>query len=92
MQIDSTLNEQPNDIANVKIDNLYDLLFDSFGNAKRSANLEIKAKIVGGQTPMSILENEGSSIQFESLDRPVVDISKLKVNKSFKVMNTVPRF
>jgi hypothetical protein len=46
----------------MKIENLYDLLFDSFGNAKRPENLEKKAKIVGGETPMSILENGGSSI------------------------------
>ena len=75
-----------------KIGNLYDLLFDSFGNAKTTENLEKRAKIIGGETPMSILENGGSSIQFESLGKPTVDISKLKVNKSFKVMNTIPRF
>jgi len=45
-----------------KIGNLYDLLFDSFGNAKTTENLEKRAKIIGGETPMSILENGGSSI------------------------------
>jgi len=46
----------------MKIENLYDLLFDSFGNAKSAGNLERKAKIIGGEAPMSILENGGNSI------------------------------
>jgi hypothetical protein len=46
----------------MKIENLYDMLFDNFGNAKRTENLEKKVKISGGETPMSILENGGNSI------------------------------
>jgi len=46
----------------MKIENLYDLLFDSFGNAKSAGNLERKAKIIGGEAPMSILDNRGFSI------------------------------
>jgi len=79
-------------ITQMKIENLYDMLFDSFGNAKLSENLSKKALIVDSRTPMAILENGGSSIKFEELGKPAVDLSKLKVNKSFKAVNAIPRF
>ena len=78
------------DVSQMKIENLYDMVFDSFGNPK--TNLNKKASIVDNKTPMSILENGGRSIKFEDLGSPAVDLSKLKVNQSFKAVNAVPRF
>lgn len=62
LEIDTSAEAQMGETCQMKIENLYDLLFDSFGNAKRAENLEKKAKIIGGETPMSILENGGASI------------------------------
>lgn len=90
MQVDMQMKD--GEIAQMKIDNLYDMLFDSFGNAKLSENLSKKALIMDDKTPMAILENGGRSIRFEHLGKPAVDISKLKVNKSFKCVNAIPRF
>ena len=83
---------QDQDMNHMKSENLYDMLFDSFGKSKRSENLEKKVLIKNDQTPMAILDNNGKSIQFENLGKPAVDLGKLKVNKSFKMMNVVPRF
>jgi hypothetical protein len=79
-------------INSMKSENLYDMLFDSFGKPKRSENLHKKVLIMNDDTPMSILDNEGKSIKFENLGRSAIDLSKLKVNRTFKMMNTVPRF
>jgi len=73
----------------MKIENLYDMLFDSFGNAKLPQNLTKMASVV---EPMSILENSGTSVTFVDLGKQALDLSKLKVNKSFKAVNAVPRF
>ena len=80
------------DVSQMKIDNLYDMLFDSFGNPKLTQNLSKKALISDSRVPMSILENQGRSIKFEELGRTAVDLSKIKVNKSFKAVNAIPRF
>jgi hypothetical protein len=49
-------------LNHMKSENLYDMLFDSFGKPKRQENLEKKVLITNDSTPMAILDNEGKSI------------------------------
>jgi hypothetical protein len=44
-------------LKSLQSENLYDMLFDSFGKPKRQENLEKKVLITNDSTPMAILDN-----------------------------------
>ena len=75
------------------MDNLYDMLYDAQGNPK-GQQASLQKLVVKGDT-LDILGNGGQSIQFKSLtaeESTNAVVENLKVNKTFKAVNTIPRF
>jgi hypothetical protein len=87
MQIDSGDNSKT---KQVKFDNLYDILFTSAG--KKKENLSKKLKITNDR--LDFLENLGKNLVVSSTmgDRKAIEVDKLKISKTFKLVNPVPKF
>ena len=77
--------------AQVQINNLYDLLFDPYGQSK-TKNLNQKV-VVRGDT-LEILGSHGNAIGIESISTRVAEepFENLKWNKGLKVVNPIPHF
>lgn len=74
----------------VKADNLYEILFDQYGQVKTN----IGKKAVVRSDCLELLETGGKAIGFESLSsqKEAAVFSALRLNKSLKLVNTIPHF
>ena len=84
IQIDTNTVER----RKVNADSLYELLFDQYGQVKTN----IGKKAVVRSECLELLETGGKAIGFESLFKKEGAFSCLKLNKSLKLVNTIPHF
>ena len=89
MQIDAGAGSEVNK-REVKFDNLYDVLFDSLGNAKAQSSLH-KKLIISGER-LDFLEQPSTNIHIVETSKAVVQVDKLKISKQFKLLNPTPLF
>lgn len=77
--------------AEVRLDNLYDLLYDHCGQSK-AGNLNQKV-VINGPT-LEILESQGNAVSFAAVTSEEAELcfESMKWNKSLKIVNPVPRF
>jgi hypothetical protein len=77
----------------VKFDNLYDMLFDGQGKQKTQAASK-QLKIKGDR--LDFLDSQGQHLLF--VDKPTgqdlngLDPENIKISKSFKLVNPLPKF
>ena len=91
MDIDTKEGNSSAKTKHIKFDNLYDLLFTSTGQQKESLN---KKLLITGDK-LDFLEQQGRNIVIvnqEGGDKKTVDMDKLKISKTFKLVNPVPKF
>ena len=89
MQVDSA----PSSSNKVEFDNLYDLMFDG-SKVKPRENLDKRVslgKIENGKASLNVLEDVKSLTISKIEDDAVFDISKVKINKQFKLVSTLPK-
>ena len=78
------------DLKAVKIDNLHDLLFQSSSKMKTNTNLK-KHVTIGKEGHLNVLE-DSSLFKVSSIrEEDEVDFSKLKINKQFKLVSSLPK-
>ena len=81
------------DFKRVDIDNLYDLLFNDSLKAKSASNLNMHVK-VGSKGHLNILDAE-TNFKVEPKDEEdestTIDLTKVKINKQFKLVNSLPK-
>ena len=89
MQIDSG-NGADSQVKQVKFDNLYDILFT--GSGKQKENLSTKLAITGDR--LDYLESNGNNLVIANTvgDKKAIEVDKLKISKTFKLVNPVPKF
>jgi len=66
------------------------LLFNNAGSQKQSLTKQLK--ITGDK--LDFLETQGNNVQIQSAfgDKKTVEVDKLKITKTFKLVNPVPKF
>ena len=89
MQVDGG-NGADGQVKQVKFDNLYDILFT--GSGKQKENLSTKLAITGDR--LDYLENNGNNLVITNTvgDKKAIEVDKLKISKTFKLVNPVPKF
>jgi hypothetical protein len=85
MEVDTE--QQKNHTA--KVDSLYDILFDHEGRPKSNESLQNKFLISGNR--LDFLETSATNLSFLETDKSI-EIDKLKISKTFKLVNPVPKF
>lgn len=73
----------------LRIDNLYDILFDFAGNPKTQHQQD---KLVFKGNNFDFLESEGKNIDTQALAKKAVDVKQLRLTKQFTLVNPVPKF
>ena len=86
--------DQPSsDFKRVEIDNLYDMLFNDSLKEKNASNLNMNVK-VGINGHLNILENDAHlkvQAKGEDDESATIDLTKVKINKQFKLVNSLPK-
>jgi len=83
----------PSSSNKVQFDNLSDLLFDG-SSIKPRDNLDKRVsvgRIENGKASLNVLEDEESLKITKVEDDSAFDISKVKINKQFKLVSTLPK-
>ena len=93
MQVDGGAGSEVNK-KEVKIDNLYDIIFDGAGHPKSEESQRKKVVISGDRIDFLEQHPIGSNVQFiETMGgKKVVEVDKLKISKQFKLVNPAPQF
>lgn len=78
------------DRRKVRADNLYELMFDQYGQVKTN----IGKKAVVRSDCLELLETGGKAIGFETLSstKEAATYEAMRLNKSLKLVNTIPHF
>lgn len=77
-------------VKQVKFDNLYDVLFT--GQGQQKINTSKKLKITDDK--LDFLESAGKNLLITHTigDKQAIEVDKLKISKTFKLVNPVPKF
>ena len=82
--------DQTTTTQKVKLDNLYDVMFASPTQAKPQSNLDKHVR-VGADGKMNVLPNHFSISDLPEDAEPVLDLTKVKVSKTFKLVSSLPK-
>lgn len=92
-QIDSGApKKEEGNFKRVKMDNLYDILFQNNMKPKSQESLAQRVQ-VGSNGLINVLENSENFklIQQGEDEEAVLDLSKVKINKQFKLVSSLPK-
>ena len=85
MKVDESLK-----LKQVKFDNLYDILFTHQGQPKQ--NLTKTLTLNGDRLDFLDVSGKNLAIQNSESDKKAIEVDKLKISKTFKLVNPVPKF